>query len=252
MSELDLMTATNRLLALSESEWVPTFGKGVGQFDAIRRASEKLKGEELARPRLSRMEQARKAWRAHLERGASLERRDRSALCWEPEIACSGGFLRLLDEDRPLRRRALRGLMSSYHEKWGSRSSEIEGILANGLNAAAKSRGVVGLWSANRRELIGATAPIEFATGCLAERESVSRRLSRYGLSQSGEFARLTAATLAELVTAQERAPKCFDFAVDTFFQDDDNIIDPKPWELHSIGWSPTRSLRPARRRVSG
>ena len=224
------MTAASRLLALSESEWITTFGRGVGQFDAIRQAAEELKGEKLATPGLSRMEQARNAWEAHLERGAPIEGRERAALCWEPEIACSGGFLRLLNEDRPLRRRALRGLLSSYHEKWGSRSSEIERILENGLNAAAKSRGVVGRWSANRRELIGATAPIEFATGCLAERESVSRRLSRYGLSPSGEFARLAAAALAELVSAPERAPQCFDFAADTFFPDDDNIIDPKPW----------------------
>ena len=231
MTDSPLELAFLRMQALAEVEWHDdTQDLWRQAFDSLRQAVESLSGEKLGAPRLSRIEQARKSWDAYARGGQRPGRRDVAALCWEPQIACSSEFAPLLSDQVPLRRRALRGLMNSYHQRWYSRSPEVESLLKRSLSTMPKPRGILARWLANAVELVGPLAVNELAENCLKARSSVTARLSEWGLSGNSQFGVEAAGRLARLVTETGNAVSAFNYAMGTFFPEDDALIEPARW----------------------
>ena len=231
MTSISLEAEMERLSASAAMSWEGLVNQeGVARFDVLERATAGLSGERLAGPRTSRIEQARKAWDAYSAGGRPPGTRDLTALCWEPDVAHSAAFLGLIGKQTPLRRRAVRGLMTSYHEKWRLRSRDLEATLKYAIRAISKSRGVVAQWSENQDELIGPLAPNVLAESCLSSRTSITARLSKLGLSSSSQFAIEVAGQLARKISEPRRAVSAFDFANRIFFPEDNNIIDPAHW----------------------
>lgn len=231
MTDTSLESALHRIGVLADAEWtMPLEHGGRPMLQALRTAVEELSGEKLAGPRTSRVEQAKKAWATYSAGGIAPGSRDLTALCWEPEVAHSAKFLRLLGEQTPLRRRAVRGLMTSYHAKWHLRSRDLEATLKYAIEAIPRSRGVIAQWSDSQRELIGPRAPTMLADSCLASGVSVTARLSKLGLSSSSQFAVEAAATLSRRITEPRHAVSAFVYATSVFFPEDNNILDPANW----------------------
>jgi hypothetical protein len=122
--------------------------------------------------------------------------------------------------------------MASYHEAWTPNAGHIEDILERSLRTLPKSRGIVGKWRNEPKELVGPDAPDRFAEACAKSRVSITARLAGWGLSASSNFARQAASRLAQRLTSPKNAEACLEFSLKTFFPQDNLLLDPAAWGL--------------------
>jgi hypothetical protein len=231
VTSFSLEAEMHRMSSLASMTWeLRVDDDATTRFDALKRATDELSGEKMAAPRTSRVEQARKVWESYSAGGRPPDRRDVKALCWEPDVAISKPFLRILSKQIPLSRRAVRGLMASHHERWELGSRDLDEVLKRALDALAKSRGVVAQWVRHQEQLIGPRAPNALAESCLSSRTSVTERLSKLGVSTSSQFAMEAAGKLSRKVSEPRHATSAFYFATHAFFPEDNNIISPLQW----------------------
>jgi len=221
----------HRMSSLASMTWeLRVDDEGVTRFEALKRATDELSGEKMAAPRTSRVEQARKVWESYSAGGRPPGRRDVKALCWEPDVAISKPFLRIVSRQIPLSRRAIRGLMTSNHERWDLGSHDLDKVLKRALDGLTKSRPVVAAWVSPQEQLIGPSAPNLLADSCLSSRTSVTERLSKLGVSTSSQFALEAAGKLSRKISEPKHATSAFYFAIHAFFPQDNNLISPAYW----------------------
>lgn len=232
MAELELKEALRRLGVLATMDWVMADHAADGaQYGALAEAVESLGASANSKSvRPSRLERAQASWDRHLASGGVVNRSDLMTLCWEPSVASTSEFCRTLGAAVPLRCRAVRGLMNSYHELWPPPTEDLELLLRLSLRTMDRARDPVESWMPLVKQLVGATSPSEFADGCLEDRLSVSSRLESLGLSPTTEFARSSAWELGLAATEPDEAPAHVDYLLTTFFGEDNALLEPREW----------------------
>jgi len=89
---------------------------------------------------------------------------------------------------------------------------------------------VVAKWIAHEKELVGPRAANDLAESCLKARSSITACLSALGVSANSQFGMEAAGKLARLVSEPRNVVPAFDYAMRTFFPEDDALIEPARW----------------------
>ena len=228
-SPSSLQQALDDLKALAAARWSsPLVEPAKNLYPHLAAAVEALNGDPAAyTPKPSRLERARESWENYRRTLQPPPYTDLAVLCWDPAIAPRREFCALLAPHQPLRGRALRGLLASYHLTWSSTETLMSPILLRSLRELDRVRGKMEIWSRIAVDIVGPTAPERMAGHCVKHLRSASEQLPLYGLGISGNFAEAVAGKLVEQATS---GPSGFPYAISTVFPEDNALLSPVAW----------------------
>jgi hypothetical protein len=145
-------------------------------------------------------EKARRQWRLYLTTRdpSQIERRAVRSLCWDPEIAATTAFLRLIEGyDRPPSAHMIHGLLGVYHLQWGNRNDDLEHCVTKWLHDYRGYNQILLHIAEVVDEVVGPYAAIRAASHCVSDGSTSARALlTQRGLALNTPYASAVAEAL--------------------------------------------------------
>ncbi len=142
-----------------------------------------------------------KQYKIH-RKASSLSARNCKRYCWVPDIVVDSQFKELIVGQKiPITLPSLRGLLYCYHERFSSLSKDhkFSAKLRTLIASKSSANGTVSKWNNSVDSLIGEKAPRNFAKDAGRNWELPEKRLEKFGLNPTTEFAQRFASELALL-----------------------------------------------------
>ncbi len=154
-----------------------------------RKLLEREKGRAPSIASESAMEQARRQWRDFLARKSPLQRRALRSLCWDSLVAADPRFLQMLKSrgERP-GASMIRGLLSTYHEHYGSECAQLENMVRSWLQEYAGKSSTLLRWKSMIAMLLGPEAAERMAQAFTGRPLSTSKMLKEFLILPASRF----------------------------------------------------------------